>query len=155
MKIENNVLEKSIKEEDKELITEKQNNEISIHTAIFSTLGIFLILLLVFMAISIILFSIFCIINSYNTKIISGVYIQGINVSGMSIQEAKETLENSLINNLPENIKLKYDNYETYISLDSLDIDFNIEDSINIAYSLGKKRKYFWKKFRNIKNHVF
>lgn len=143
MKIENNVLEKSIKEEDKELITEKQNNEISIHTAIFSTLGIFLILLLVFMAISIILFSIFCIINSYNTKIISGVYIQGINVSGMSIQEAKETLENSLINNLPENIKLKYDNYETYISLDSLDIDFNIEDSINIAYSLGKKRKYF------------
>lgn len=143
MKIENNVLEKSIKEEDKKLITEKQNNEISIHTAIFSTLGIFLILLLVFMAISIILFSIFCIINSYNTKIISGVYIQGINVSGMSIQEAKETLENSLINNLPENIKLKYDNYETYISLDSLDIDFNIEDSINIAYSLGKKRKYF------------
>lgn len=145
MKIENNVLEKSIKEEDKELITEKQNNEISIHTAIFSTLGIFLILLLVFMAISIILFSIFCIINSYNTKIISGVYIQGINVSGMSRQEAKETLENSLINNLPENIKLKYDNYETYISLDSLDIDFNIEDSIDIAYSLGKKREYFWK----------
>lgn len=143
MKIENNVLEKSIKEEDKELITEKQNNEISIHTAIFSTLGIFLILLLVFMAISIILFSIFCIINSYNTKIISGVYIQGINVSGMSRQEAKETLENSLINNLPENIKLKYDNYETYISLDSLDIDFNIEDSIDIAYSLGKKREYF------------
>lgn len=151
MKTENTVLEKSINEENKNLIAKEESNVISIHNAIFSTFGIFFILILVFMAISIILFSIFCVINSYNTNIIAGVYIQGINVSGMNKQEAKKTLENSLINNLPENIKLKYNDYETYISLDSLDVDFNIEDSVNIAYSLGRNGNIFKSNLETLK----
>ena len=118
--------------------------------------GIFIfgISLLVFIILLSIAFFIFTFLNSKNENIISGISIKGIDVSNLSVEEAKETLQNYINENLPENITLVHNEYETSIPLSSLNVSFDIDSAVNQAYETGKSGNIFENGFIALKTRI-
>ncbi len=114
---------------------DKKSHSRAIHIIGFSILGIVLILCIAF--------CIFTFFNSRNENIVSGVYIKGIDVSGLSIEEAKETIQSYIDENLPESINLVHDEYETSISVSALSVSFDIDSAVEQAYEIGKSGNIF------------
>ena len=109
------------------------NKSISLEIA-----SIFGILVLVFIVLLMLAFFIFAFLNNKNENIISGIHIKGIDVSNLSIDEAKEKVQNYINENLPENINLVHNDYETSIPMSALNVNFDIDSAVNQAYSIGK-----------------
>lgn len=106
---------------------------------IFIILGYFI---LIFILILIISFSIFSLINAKNTNIISGVYIKGIDVSGLSKEEAYKKVSKHINSSIPKEIKLTHNDYETSISPSELSINFNVQEATEIASKIGKDSNF-------------
>ena len=115
---------------------------------------IFGISILVFIILLSIAFFIFTFLNSKNENIISGVSIKGIDVSNLSVEEAKETLQNYINENLPENITLVHNDYETSIPLSALNVNFDIDSAVNQAYEIGKSSNIFENSFIALKTKI-
>ena len=94
--------------------------------------------LIIFAIILLIIFIVFTLINLNNDKIINGVTILGIDVSKQSKEDAIQTVTNYISKNIPEEIKLKHNDYETSIASESLSISFDIEKAVNQAYDIGR-----------------
>lgn len=97
----------------------------------------FIIMGIVFL-ILIILSTIFALININNTKIVSGVKIEGIDISGLSREEAKEKIDSVYNEKKQKDILLKYEDYEATINPELIDTNYDIESAIEAATSLGK-----------------
>lgn len=106
-------------------------------------ISIFTLLVVIFIAILLVVFSIFTIYNTFNSNIISGVSIKGIDVSGLSVSDAKYQLDNYLKTKLPEEIKLKHGDFETTISLSQMDISFDTKSATNSAQQIGREGNIF------------
>ena len=94
--------------------------------------------LIIFAIILLIIFIVFTLINLNNDKIINGVSILGIDVSKQSKEDAIQTVTNYISKNIPEEIKLKHNDYETSIASESLSISFDIKKAVNQAYDIGR-----------------
>ena len=95
---------------------------------------IIFIIILVIMIFSVI----FAILNINNNNILNGVKIEGIDVSGLSREEAKTKIETVYNAKKEEDIILKYNDFETTISQDILETNYNLDKAVNEAISLGK-----------------
>lgn len=95
---------------------------------------IIFIIILVIMIFSVI----FAILNINNNNILNGVKIEGIDVSGLSREEAKTKIETVYNAKKEEDIILKYNDFETTISQDILETNYNLDKVVNEAISLGK-----------------
>ena len=118
------------------------------------TLRIFGICMLVLIIILCIAFLIFTFVNNQNQNIISGVSIKGINVSNLSTEEAKETIQNYINENLPENINLVHNDYQTSIPLSALNVNFDIDSAVKQAYETGKSGNIFENSFTALKTWI-
>ena len=116
--------------------------------------SIFGILVLVFIVLLCIVFFIFTFFNNQNENIISGIYIKGINVSNLSIEAAQETVQNYIHENLPENINLVHNDYETSIPLSALNVNFDIDSAVEQAYKIGKSDNMFENSFTTLKTWI-
>lgn len=106
-------------------------------------MSIFVLLLVIFILVLLLIFSIFTIYNALNPNIISGISIKGVNVSGLSPSDAKYQLDNYLADKLPEEIKVKYKDFETTISLSQMDIEFDTKTATNSAFQIGREGNIF------------
>ena len=108
---------------------------------------------MVFIAIIVLIiaFGIFTVYNANNDNIVSGVFIKNIDVSNLSKNQAKEKISSYINENLPENIALKHNDYETSIPLSSLNLSFDIDSAVDYAYSIGKNGNIFENSFQAIK----
>lgn len=144
--------EKELKTEDK--LTEQkvfkpvENYNIKSNS---NTLKIFAIITLFFLLIIVTTFLIFTLLNHINPNIISGIYINNINVSGLSKEEALEKVENEINSQIPNEITLIHDKYKTTLSTEELSINYNIEDAINLATQIGKAGNVFENNLETIK----
>lgn len=82
--------------------------------------------------------TIFALTNINNNNIVSGVKIEGIDVSGLSREEAKSKINIIYEEKKQKDIKLKYEEYETTINPELLETNYNIEGAIEEAISIGK-----------------
>ena len=90
-------------------------------------------------AIIIAIFSvIFAITNINNANITKGVKIEGIDVSGLTREQAKEKLESIYSEKKKKDITLKYEDFETTIAPETLETNHNIEKATNEAILVGK-----------------
>lgn len=112
----------------------KKNSDILIIFG-FSTFIFILILLILFLT--------FTIINAKNKNIIKGVYIKGIEVSGLSKEEAREKIAEYINSSIPKEIKLTHNEFETSISPSELSVNFNVNEAIEMAYQIGKDSNIF------------
>ena len=137
---------KAITKMDEKIENKKNSNKKWIICGIIF-LSIFLILGVAFL--------IFTILGTSNQNIISGISIKEINVSNLSKDEAKEKIQNYITENLPENISLKHDDFETSIPVSSLEVSFDIEKAINEAISFGKNGNFFENGFNMLNTLIF
>lgn len=152
MSYKNPILEKSetthdlVKiDENKDLtVTDELPNEfVPVKKKSTDVISIFTLLVVLFISIVLVSFSIFTIYNALNTNIISGVHIKGINVSGLSPSDAKYQVDNYIKNNLPEEIKVKHGDFEATISLSQMDIAFDTKSASNSAFKVGRQGNIF------------
>lgn len=97
----------------------------------FIVVGITFIIFIVFSVI-------FALININNNNIVSGVKIQGIDVSGLSKEDAENKLNLIYSERKEKDIILKYDDYEGTINAELINTNYNIEQAVNDAILVGK-----------------
>ena len=97
-----------------------------------------LIPLFIFLFLVGILSTIFALINKNNETIFSGISIQGIDVSNLTIDEAKEKVSSIIGNHISEEISLKHNDFETIILPEQFGVSFDVDSAVEQAYSIGK-----------------
>ena len=103
---------------------------------------IIVILVIIFFITSII----FSLLNFGSDKIISGVHIANINVSKMTKENASNLLKKIAAeknNEITLEYKTENEVYEKKLDLSILNIDFNLDNSINNAYNIGRNGNIF------------
>lgn len=145
MSSKTDLLEKTEEIQDKSLtsINETENQFFPVKKKSTDVISIFALLVVLFISILLVLFSIFTIYNAFNTNIISGVHIKGIDVSGLSPSDAKYRIDNYVKANLPEEIKVKHGDFEATISLSQMDIAFDTKAASNSAFQVGRQGNLF------------
>lgn len=113
------------------------------NTSRYDTLTIFGILTLIFIILLLITFVTFTLVNTKSETIANGILIKGIDVSGLTREEAKQKVSVYISSSIPEEIKLKHNDFETSISTEQLSIYFNIDEAVEIAYQIGKYGNIF------------
>ena len=106
-------------------------------------MSIFSLIFILIICILLLSFLIFTAYNMFNTNIISGVHIKGIDVSNLSTSDAKYKLDNYLKEKLPEEIKLVHGDYEATISLSQINAFFDTKNAVNTAYNVGRQGNIF------------
>ena len=99
-------------------------------------IGILIIIIFIFSII-------FSLLNINNNNIVTGVKIEGIDVSGLSTEEAKEKLELIYNEKKEKDISLKYEEYTATLNPELLDTNFNLEQAVEDAVSIGKDSNIF------------
>ena len=87
--------------------------------------------------------TIFAFININNEKIIKGVSIENIDMSGLSKEEAKNKLETIYNEIKSKDINIKHNEYESTISPELIETNYDIDKAVNEAYSVGKSDNIF------------
>ena len=82
--------------------------------------------------------TIFALINMNNSKIISGVAIEGIDVSGLSKDEAKAKIEAIYNEKKEKEIPIKYNEFESSINSSMIELNYNIEKALDEAINIGR-----------------
>lgn len=99
---------------------------------------VFIILLAVVIGIIIAMVTIFY-SNQQNTdKIQSGVFIKGINVSGLTKEQAIAVVNSELDKQMNDHIELIYKNNNYYVEVEQIGAKFDIESSVNYAFNIAK-----------------
>ena len=88
---------------------------------------------------AILMSTIFSLLNVNNNKIIKGISIRNIDVSGLTVSEAKSKIQQKYGENLKDDIILKYNDYETTLTPEQIEAQFNIEEAVEQAYKIGRK----------------
>ncbi|MCC0709004.1 VanW family protein [Clostridioides sp. ES-S-0190-01] len=83
----------------------------------------------------------------YNGKIAKNVYIEDINVSDMSKEEALKAVTDKYT---PEVLNLTYEGKDYKISPNDIDLKYNTEEVVKNAYESTKKGSYF----QNLKKYI-
>ena len=104
----------------------------------YSVGELFGLFIIIFFILVLLIFIIFTIYNMNNQNIVKGVSILGIDISGLSKEEATEKINNTILENIPSEIKLKHNDYETSIDTNSLEISIDVPSAINSAYNIGR-----------------
>ena len=105
------------------------------HLSVGMILGIVLIS---FIVIFFILFLGITMYISSSDKIIPGIYIKGVEVSGLTKEQAKQKVNDEFSKVLPDYLTVVHGDYETQLNLEDLGANFNIEEAVDRAYNLGR-----------------
>lgn len=144
--VETQTKEKNINSEKVKLDLKEESpisNFIPVKIKNTDVLSIFTLLVIIFISILLTFFTMFTIYNAFNTNIISGVHIKGMDVSGLSASDAKYQLDNYLKAKLPEEITLKHGDFESTISISQMEISFDTKSATNAALQVGREGNIF------------
>lgn len=128
-----NKKQKKIEKEIKEMDEEKEKRKWVMPVIITSVI----IVILLFIS------TIFAFLNINNENIMSGVFISGIDVSGLSKEEAKAKIENVYNEKIEKEISIKYEEYETTLNPTLMEVNYDIEKAMNEADKVGKGSNIF------------
>ena len=87
--------------------------------------------------------TIFALFNMNKETVASGVKIKGIDVSGLTAEEAKGKLETIYQEKKEKEISIKYEEYETTINPTIIETNYDIETAVKEATSIGRDRNIF------------
>ena len=101
------------------------------------------ITILIILIMGIIISTIFAFANINKETIASGVKIEGIDVSGLSADEAKGKIETIYKEKLETEIPVQYNEYESTINANLFETQYNIEKAVKQATNIGKGGNIF------------
>ena len=111
---------------------------------------IFLLILINVILVLVIFSTIFGIINLNSSKIIKGVKINQIDVSGLTVEEAKAKIENQLNNGDNNFVTVKMGDYEKKVSINDIEGKFNVDKSATEAFETGRKDDLIQNNYKTI-----
>lgn len=117
-----------------------------------------LIILLTFLIISLFLLifsTIFALLNNNNNNIIHGVYINNIDVSNLSKEEAIKKVESELNNNEKNYIIVKYKDVSKEVHLKDINGSFNVKDAVEVAYKTGRDNTLLHNNYKILYSFMF
>lgn len=126
------------KEDNKKEIEEESHKEKGKHEKGNNKVKKILISISIFVVLAVIFSFVFSLININNKNIISGVSIEGIDVSGLSKEETKEKLEKLYKEKLEKEISVKYEDFESEINPVLLETTYKIDEAVEKALSVGR-----------------
>lgn len=103
-----------------------------------TALQVILIIASIILAIFLVFFLTFTIVNTKSNKIISNIFIQNYDISNLTQEDAVKKMNNIITSQIPEEITLKHNDYETSISTKELNIQFDTTTAVNNAYKVGR-----------------
>jgi len=87
--------------------------------------------------------TIFAILNKDSNQIVKGIHIQGVDVSGLTKEEAQEKITNVFASSLGADVTLLHNSEEIYISPADIYASFDIEGAVELAYQIGRTGNIF------------
>lgn len=99
----------------------------------------------------------FGIYNNYTDKIIKGVYIKDIDISGLTKEEAVEKVNKELESKMSDTLTLVHNGIKADISLEQMEIKFDITTSVNDAFRIGRDDniiKNSWTTLKTMKENI-
>lgn len=109
------------------------------------------IIAIVAIVLFLLLFTGFAFTSMTNSKIIKGITIDGIDVSGLNKEEAYKLIEKSVKERQEATILLKYKEYTKEFPMEQLEIEANIQEAVDKAVSTGRNGNIFQNNFEVIK----
>lgn len=114
-----------------------------------------IIVLIIIIFFILIFSSIFALTNALSEKIIKRVKINDIDVSNLTINEAYQKLNEQFQAQVNKNITAKYGDYETTISLEQLEVNYDIIQAVNEAYKIGRNKNILISNYSILKTMLF
>lgn len=127
-----------------ENIIQQTNNK---HSKTKKFIIFFVIPLIVLIILLAILSTIFALINMNNTNIIDGVFVQGIDVSNLSVEDAKSKLSSIVNEYISKEITLKYGDFSKTLVPSQFNVNFDVDSAVQTAYSIGRSGNVFENNF--------
>lgn len=87
--------------------------------------------------------TIFALININNDKIMKGINIEGIDVSGLTKEEAMQKMQTIYNEKKEKEVNIKYEDYETSLNPTLMEVNYDLEKAVDEAYLVGKKDNIF------------
>lgn len=94
---------------------------------------------------------VFAIINKNSDTIINGIKINGIEISGMTKDNAKQKINEEITKLLEEQVILKYKDYEIGIDTKQINAEFNVDEIVDKAYKVGRSNNIFSNNYEILK----
>ena len=106
-------------------------------------------------AILLLLSTVFALINSNSNTIISGVSVKGIDVSGLTKEEAYKKINNVINKKITSEFNLIYQDSKSTIVPEQFDAHFDINSSIDTAFERGRNDNIFKDNFEILSSLLF
>ncbi len=100
-------------------------------------------LLLIFVIIFILFFIILFCINFFDNKIQRNIYIQNIDVSKLTAEQAKNKMQSIYSKVTDQNIKCSYNDKKYEIKLEDIDFNLKIDDAVDSSIKYGRNNNFF------------
>lgn len=108
-----------------------------------SVLFIYIILIAIFLGILTALITTWYYTHISNGKIQGGVFIKGVEVSEMTKEEAKNTIQAYLNEVMSDYVVFKYKDYEYNVEVSQIEAYFDVDAAVNYAYNVGRNKGFF------------
>lgn len=96
----------------------------------------------------------FALFNINNTKIISNISIEGIDVSKLSKKEAEQKISEALEKNIEQSISVKTNEFEYQFQLSQIEAKYDINKAIEDAYNIGRNGNIFKNNLEIVKHKI-
>lgn len=104
--------------------------------------------------IGVLLSTIFALVNIGNEKMISGISIEGIEVSGLTNEEAKTKVETIYNQKKEKEINIKYEDYESTLNPTLMEVEYNVDKAVETAYKIGRTENIFINNYEILKTLI-
>ena len=104
--------------------------------------------------IGLLLSTIFALVNIENEKMISGISIEGIEVSGLTNEEAKAKVEAIYNQKKEKEINIKYEDYESTLNPTLMEVEYNVDKAVETAYKIGRTENIFVNNYEILKTLI-
>lgn len=104
---------------------------------------IYIIILAIFIGISIASLIVFYYAHLNKDTIQAGVFIKGVNVSGLTKEEATNNVKEYLKTAMADQITLNYNDNEFLVAVEQINAKFNVEYAVEYAYNIGRSKNIF------------
>lgn len=128
-------------ENEKQLLVADENKgisniEVKVHT--HRALKISLIILGIIVVLAVIAVTAFSVVNNKDTNIKQGISIEGVDVSGLSKDSAKQKVQTEFLDKLDNTMYFQYGESQYSLALEQINVQYKLDEAIEKAYSYGR-----------------
>lgn len=96
----------------------------------------------------------FALLNINNSKVITGVTVDGIDIKGLTREQTEQKIKEEVQKNLDEEIQLNIDSQQYSIKLNQIEVEYDIQKAVQEAYEVGRKGNILVNNFDILKSIV-